>query len=140
MSVVGEVIGTIFGGSQQRKANQLQRQSMEMQRQMNDLQAGRQKREAIRAARIARAQSAQAAENQGVALSSVAQGAVGSIMSQLGDNLSFLDQYNTLADRAMQYDIMAQKRIAKARTAADLVAASQGVRAAMSSSGGGKGG
>jgi regulator of protease activity HflC (stomatin/prohibitin superfamily) len=100
-------VGTAVSIAQNSKANSLaqqanaqQQQATTAQRQMNDLQAARQRRDAIRQARIAAANAEQTGESQGSAASSSAIGGQGSIQSQLGSNLSFLDQYNHLADQA----------------------------------------
>jgi hypothetical protein len=70
---------------------------------MNNLQSARQKLDALRAGRQSQAQAAQAAENQGAASSSVGEGGTGSIKSQTGGNLSFLDQYGFMADQASKH-------------------------------------
>lgn len=77
-----------------------QREANRFQRQQADLQAARQKRDAIRQSRIAQASVQQSAENQGVSGSSAAIGGQASIQSQLNSNLSFLDQYSSLSDAA----------------------------------------
>jgi hypothetical protein len=76
-----------------KKANKAQQQQV-------NLQAARQRRDAIRAARLANAQAVVTAENQGASTSSSAVGGQSSITSQLNSNLSFLDQYGTLSDQA----------------------------------------
>lgn len=100
-------VGTVASISAGNKANALAAQAnvqnqhaTDLQRQMNDLSAARQKRDSIRQARIASAQAQQTGESQGVANSSAAVGGQASIASQLGSNLSFLDQYNSMADQA----------------------------------------
>lgn len=75
-----------------------QNEALAYQRKQNDLAAARQRRDAIRQARVARAQAQNAAASQGVMDSSGNIGGLGSIQSQLGDNLSFLDQYNRFSD------------------------------------------
>lgn len=88
---------SIYSGE---RANAAGKKANQAQRAQNDLQAARQKRDAIRAARLASAQATAAAESQGVQNSSSAQGGQGSIISQLGSNLSFLDATNRQSDIA----------------------------------------
>lgn len=85
------------------KAAKQAKEANRYQRQMNNLQSARQKLEAIRAGRQAQAQAAQAAENQGAAGTSVGEGGVASIKSQTSGNVSFLDQYNFMADQASKH-------------------------------------
>lgn len=94
------VVGTINANRNARQANQQQQQALQFQRQQQQLQSTRQRIDAIRSARDSYARVQQAAENQGVAASSVAAGGTGSIVSQLGSNLSFLDKYDFLSDQA----------------------------------------
>ena len=81
------------------KASEAANKSAELQRKQGQLEEQRQKRELVRRARIARGEVAQSAESQGVAASSAAVGGQASIGSQLGANLSFLDQYANLSDQ-----------------------------------------
>jgi aminopeptidase N len=83
-----------------KKQAKAQNQALDYQRKQDDLAAARQKRDAIRAARVARAQAETAGANQGVLDSSSSLGGVGSIQSQLGSNISFLDQWNAFSDQA----------------------------------------
>lgn len=85
-----------------KKQAKAQNEALNYQRQQNNLAAARQKRDAIRMARIARANAVNAGATQGVLDSSGSQGGVGSIGSQLTGNLSFLDQWNTYSDQASQ--------------------------------------
>ena len=71
-----------------------QNEALAYQQKQNDLTAARQRRDAIRQARIARANATNSAATQGVLDSSGSIGGVGSISSQLKDNISFLDQWN----------------------------------------------
>lgn len=81
-----------------------------------NLQSARERRDAIKAARLSQAQAVMAGENQGVSGSSGVAGGVGSIQSQLNSNLSFLDRSNTLTDMASQQIGYANKFTQKART------------------------
>lgn len=88
---------SIYNGERASKEN---RKAQELQRQANQITEARTKRDSIRQARMAYAKAQQSAENQGVAVSSSSQGGLGSIQSQLGSNLSFLDQISTINDQA----------------------------------------
>lgn len=105
LEVAALAVATVAVGSsiyQGKKAAKYGKQQVEFQRQQAELQNARQKREAIKASRKAFAQAQQSAENQGVGTSSSAQGGQASIVSQVSDNLSFLDQYGVLSDMAQQ--------------------------------------
>jgi hypothetical protein len=94
------VVGTINSASNQKKALKQQQAAMAFQRQQQQLQSLRQRVDVVRQSRAAYANVQQAAENQGVASSSVAAGGQSSIVSQMNSNLSFLDQYGFLSDQA----------------------------------------
>lgn len=79
-----------------------QNEALAYQQKQNDLTAARQRRDAIRQARIARANATNSAATQGVLDSSGSIGGVGSISSQLKDNISFLDQWNQYSDLGSQ--------------------------------------
>lgn len=105
------VVGTVQANRNARRANEQQREALGFQRQQQQLQATRQRIDAIRTARTEIARVQQAAENQGVAASSVAAGGAASIASQMNSNLSFLDKYDFLSDqtsramgKAMEYE------------------------------------
>jgi len=107
---------TIYSTQQQKKASKATQQSAVLDRQRMNLQAAREKRDAIKAARLAGSQAQQTAENQGAAYSSSAAGGQGSIQSQLASNLSFLDRDMVLADAASVQIGYANKFTSKART------------------------
>lgn len=90
----------VMSYSAQKKQVKMQKRAASAQRAQDNMKAARERREAIRSARIAAGTSAQNAANQGVSNSSAALGAQGSIQSQLNQGLSFLDGMNTLADQA----------------------------------------
>lgn len=103
ITIAALAIATVATGAsiyQGQQAAHAQGHALDLQRQQQDLQAARQKRDTIKAARIAYANSSQAAENQGMSMSSVSQGSLGAIQSQVTSNLSFLDQYQNLGDQA----------------------------------------
>ncbi len=92
--------GTYKGIKNQKKAVKEQKRANNYQRQQDNLKATRERREAIRSARIATAESTQAAVNNGAENSSASLGALGSITSQVNQGLSFLDAQNSLSDAA----------------------------------------
>ncbi len=94
------VVGTGASMYEQHKAQGYQKQATRAARLQNDLQAARQRRDAIRQARIAQGQLGVKGATQGVQNSSAFQGGLGSIQSQLNNNLSFLDVYNNLSNEA----------------------------------------
>lgn len=111
----------------QKKMVQAQNEALDYERKQNDLQAARQKRDAIRQARMARAQAESAGANQGVLDSSSVAGGVGSIKSQLGSELSFLDTFNQYSDMASLALGRANVFAQKAQTAAEISKLGMGV-------------
>lgn len=100
-------VGTVIGAAgsyasykQQKKAVKLQKQANRYQRAQDNLKAARERKEAIRNARISSGAVLQASVNQGSQDTSAALGGLGSIQTQANQGLSFLDQYNTLSDQA----------------------------------------
>lgn len=93
-------VGTYASIQNQKKQRKMMKRAAAAQRAQDNLKAARERREAIRNARIASAGALQASVNQGVEGSSAALGGLGSIEQQLNQGLSFLDQYNTLSDQA----------------------------------------
>lgn len=112
--------GTVAANRAQRRQAAAEREVGEAQRKQNELQNARQKREAVRAARLAYGQSQQAAANQGVALSSASQGGLASIASQVSDNISFLDQYGFYSDQASKALGRANQAASSAATAGSI--------------------
>lgn len=85
---------------EQSKGAAAQAQAADLERQRNDLMIAQKQRDTIRQADIMRGNAVQASANQGAALSSAAIGGQGSITTQMGENLSFLDTYGRLSDQA----------------------------------------
>lgn len=107
LSVVGQVVQMQAQKSAQKKAAarareaaELQRKAQEKQQKVEDLRALRARRAAVREAQIKRAETISAGERQGASGSSAVQGGAGSVTSQLGANLSFLDQTQLLTKQA----------------------------------------
>jgi hypothetical protein len=97
------IAATATAGSlyQQNRAAKQQSRQLDFQRQQAALSQNIQRREQIRAARIAQAQAQLAGATQGVDTgSSGLAGGTGSIISQLGSNLGFNLQMQSLSDQA----------------------------------------
>ena len=136
-SVVGAgaaVVGTVKSINAQNKASRAQREQYAYEKQINTNKAIRERRDAIRAARLTGGQISQAAENQGAGGTSSALGAQGSIQSQLNNNLSFLDTQKSLADSAGGASLIA----ANARATASNWGAVSGLGLAIFQTGVGK--
>lgn len=93
-------VGTAKTISSQNKMAKAQKQQYAYERQIQTNKSVRERRDAIRAARMTSGALVQAGENQGAANTSAALGGLGSIESQLNSNLSFLDTNTSLAGRA----------------------------------------
>lgn len=93
-------VGTVKTISAQNKMARAQKQQYAYERQIQQNRSVRERRDAIRAARMASATLVQNSENTGGSLTSAALGSMGSIQSQLNSNLSFLDTQTSLAQRA----------------------------------------
>lgn len=106
VAVAVTVVGTaasIYSSQQQASA---QKKQIEAQRRMADIENARQRREAVRQARIARASVISQGEAQGVSGSTGIAGGVAGIQQQMGYNLSFLDQ---MQDANTQAAVFGQK-------------------------------
>ena len=99
-SVAVSAAGAYSANQNQRRAVSAQNEANRIQQEQANLQFARQQRDAIRQARIARANATNAAATQGVLDSSGSMGGLASIQAQLGSNLSFLDAYNRFSDQA----------------------------------------
>lgn len=112
--------------SQSRKAASAARQQSQIQQRMADMKAARERRDAVRQARIARAEIEQLGASTGTSGSSGVAGGVGSVQSQLGYNLSFLDNMQSMSGQA---SIFAQKQITaetNAQTASSIASTAWG--------------
>ena len=104
-------VGTVKTIDSQNKMAKAQKRQYAYERQIQDNKNVRERRDAIRAARMTSGALVQTGENQGASATSAALGGLGSIESQLNSNLSFLDTNVSLANRA-------GAEAGKARTAA----------------------
>ena len=92
VGAVASVVGTVKSASAQRK-------SLRAQRQQQAVQTRRSRRASIREAQIRRATAVSGAVGAGSFGGSGSQGGIGSIASQLGNNLGFSTQMSGLSDR-----------------------------------------
>lgn len=95
-SLAVSTVGAAASYQQQKKAASAQGRAQAAQLAMQEAQARRERRDAIRQARITQANIIQAGETAGAAESSSVSGGVGAIGSQLGYNLGFQDQQMSL--------------------------------------------
>ena len=100
------VVGTAASIYSSQKQASAQKKQIEAQRRMADIENARQRREAVRQARIARASVISQGEAQGVSGSTGIAGGVAGVQQQMGYNLSFLDQ---MQDANTQAAVFGQK-------------------------------
>lgn len=93
-------VGTYSSIKSQKQQRKAMRRANAAQRAQDNLKAARERREAIRNARLSGAAILQGSVNEGVQGSSAALGGLGSIQQQLNQGLSFLDATNRLSDQA----------------------------------------
>ncbi len=111
------VYGTVQAGSAASKARSAQAQQFKFESQLASNRAAKERRDMIRAARVAKGNLVQGVENMGAGGTSAALGALGSIESQLSANLSFLDTSQKLSDQASVAAGQANIFTSKANTA-----------------------
>ena len=98
MAVTGAfIVATAVSVDQSRQAAKAQEKAQELSQRRADLEAARARRQQVREARIRRAQIIAQSQAVGGEGSSAEAGATGSLQSQLGANLSFLDQTQQLS-------------------------------------------
>lgn len=102
----------------QEEARKEQRRAAAIEQRKADIAAYRERIATIREARARRGETLQAAQTQGVSESSGAKGAVSSIASQLGANLSFLDVTQELSKQESIFRQKAADWQTKATTSA----------------------
>lgn len=91
IGAVASVVGTVASISASRKAAAAQQKQQQLQRR-------RSSRQAIREAQIRRAQTVATAQGAGALGSSAVAGGVGSLTSQVGEQLGFSSQYSALSN------------------------------------------
>lgn len=94
------VVGTINSARAAGRQYDAQKKESIYNRQIQNNRAAKERRDAIRAGRLASANLAQMAENTGGSSTSAALGAMGSIQSQINSNISFLDTNQKLSNQA----------------------------------------
>lgn len=105
----------LFGFGKKKKAARRQRQARELQQRIAEISNARKRRDAIRQARISRANVIAAGVASGGGLdSSAVQGAEQSIFSQIESNLQFADTTTGLSRRAASLDEQAAKALSQA--------------------------
>lgn len=109
------VAGTVGSIKAQNKANKMAKQQYAYERQANNNKIARERRDAIRAARLTQGALVQTGATQGASDTSAALGGLGSIQSQLNSNLSFLDTQSSLADKAGAASLARQNAAANAQ-------------------------
>lgn len=97
VTAVAGTAASVLSSQQQASA---QKKQIEAQRRMADIENARQRREAVRQARIARASVVAQGETQGVSGSTGVAGGVAGIQGQEAYNLSFLNQMQNLNQQA----------------------------------------
>jgi len=107
---------------QQQEAAKEQQRAQQAAQRRADIAAYRERIQAVRQARAQRGATLQSAQSQGVSASSGTAGAVSSIASQVGSNLSFLDTTQALAQ---QESIFRQRAVAAESKAATSAAYGQ---------------
>jgi len=119
LTSAGEIVGDIATGGaiSQRKAAKAQAAAQRTQQRIADIKASRERRKQVAQARQARAQIESQAGAAGIAGSSGAIGAESSVQSQLGSNLSFLDQVQSLSQQTSIFNQQAAKAQSNAATA-----------------------
>lgn len=90
----------VYTGVQQRKAAKATARAQRAQQRQADIAQARERRAAVRNARVARGSVEAQAANTGLVGSSAAAGSIANIQSRTGENLSFLDQSQQLAQAA----------------------------------------
>lgn len=122
--VGGTTVASISEGRKARK------QSKRAQQEANKAKKLRSQREAIQNVRqgiIARAQVVQQAEAGGLGGDSAVQGALGSIQSQVGGNIGFINRIFELQQRANAFNLAAQNSTFRANAFQTIGNAIQGV-------------
>lgn len=94
------VVGAVANYSQGRKAAKAQGKAYAAQQRQADLANARERRNTIRASRVAHAQVEAQGAATGMFGGSAEQSSLFNIQNQLGQNLSFLDQNQQLSDEA----------------------------------------
>jgi len=113
----GPVVGPqIYSIDQQKAAARDQKRSSQAQQRIQNIKAARERRKQVRQAQQAQAQLSNQAQATGTSSTSSATNAAGSVQTQLAGNLSFLDQVQTLTNRASIFNQKAANHTGRAAT------------------------
>ena len=110
------VAGTAASVAQQRKSGRAQAKSQRIQQRKADIQAAQGRREAVRQARIRRADILATSANTGAGGSSAEQGVIGALQSQLGTSLGASFQNQALSGQQSSANIAASRASGQAAT------------------------
>lgn len=92
--------GAVYSGMQQRKGVKEQRKAIAAQQRQADIKNARERRFAVRNARVARASIEAQGAGTGLVGSSSVSAAMSNVTSRTNENLSFLDQMTSLGQQA----------------------------------------
>ena len=107
---------TIHSIQQQKKSAKNQKKAQQAQQRIQEVKAARERRKQVREAQVAQAQVEAGAQASGVTQTSAAVGGAGSIQTQLGSNLSFLDQVGELTQQTSIFNQRAASASSRAAT------------------------
>mgnify|MGYP000280059944 CR=1 FL=1 len=123
VSTAATLATTVYSAYQQNKASKARKKENALSRRIQDVQAARERRKLVGQARVARAQATAQAEGAGAGSTSGAVIGTGTISTQAGTGVSFL---NTVQDLTNQKSIFSQQA-ASAGDKANLANSANGV-------------
>lgn len=107
---------TVYSARQQKKAASASRRAQAAEQRRADIANARERRFAVRNARVARASIEAQAAGSGLVGASSTLGAMSNVTSRTNENLSFLDQSNQLSQQASAANIQAARYSSRAAT------------------------
>lgn len=107
--------GTAYSIDQQKAAERDQERASAIQRKIQDAKTQRERRKSVREARMSKANVEAGAQASGTSNTSSAVTGVGSIGTQLADNLSFLDQVTDQTNQISLFEEKASKSLRRAK-------------------------
>lgn len=110
------VAGTAYAAKQQKKAAAQSRSAQRAEQRRADIAAARERRGAVRNARVMRASIEAQAAGTGLVGSSSASAAMSNVQGRTNENLSFLDQTAALSAQASAANIAAARYASRAET------------------------
>lgn len=108
--------GAVYAGQQQKKAAKASRAAMAAEQRRADIANARQRRFAVRNARVARASIEAQAAGTGLVGSSSVAAAASNVTGRTNENISFLDQNAELSQQASAANMAAAKYTSRANT------------------------